>query len=300
MPSITQIDALAPTTRIVNETAQTTLTVASWLVAGLVIVWAVRSARRTGTWLPVTVVLAVAIGVINEPLFDKAYHLYFYDGGKQWTWLSTFGYPQPNWTMSAYIILYAAPALYLMSRAKRGVSRQWLYRYFAAMAIFVGAFESIAIVAGGYEYYGNHPFMLGKYPLWLGVMEGAHVVVFSTLIMVLSPVIAKGWKTLLTLPLFLISFCSVMFGAGFPGLAVINANPVPTAVTYLGSIASVGLAAVMVWLVSLALPSDGKRTDTVPTFLRGLADRLSPPESSGHPEMAPQPADAKKFTTAGV
>jgi hypothetical protein len=281
MPVIDQMDPLAPT-RAVNHAAQTIETVACWGVAILVVVWAYRMSRRRGNWLPLAIPLAAAINSFNEPLFDRGYHLFWYKPG-QWTLFSTFGFPQPVWVMSAYMIVYATPCLFVMQQIERGKSREWVYKFFAVASLAVATWESLAIYAGTYTYYGDHPFRAGKYPVWLGVMEGAHIIVWAILVAALTPVLVKGARVLLAVPLFGISFCSVMFAAGTPGLAVVNADPMPTWGLYAGATASMALACVVVWLAAQLLPSERGAGRDVASLLRSIADKLAPAFLAGPP-----------------
>jgi hypothetical protein len=274
MPFIDQMDPLAPT-RAVNHTAQTIETIACWGVAALVILWAYKMSRRRGNWLPMAVPLAAAINSLNEPLFDRGYHLFWYAPG-QWKLISTFGFPQPVWVMSAYIVVYATPCLFVMQQMERGRSREWAYKAFAVASLAVATWESLAIYAGTYTYYGDHPFRAGKYPAWLGLMEGAHMITWGILIAALTPILVKGVRPLLAVPIFGLSFCSVMFAAGAPGLAVTNAHPMPTWGLYAGATASMALACVMVWLAAQLLPSERGSGREVAGLLRSIADRLAP------------------------
>lgn len=290
MAFIDQVDPSAPT-RAVNDLAQTIETAACWGIAAILVVYAVRLSRRQGTWLPLALPLAAALNSFGEPLFDRGYHLFWYAPG-QWTLVSTFGFPQPVWVMSAYIIVYAIPCLIVMQKVRDGVSRQWIFKAFGVISLAVATWESLAIYAGTYTYYGDHPFRAGKYPAWLGVMEGAHITVWAVLVGVLAPVIAKGPRVLLAVPLFAVAFASVMYGAGLPGLAVTNAHPMPTAGLYAGATLSMALAAVMVWLVAQLLPSEQGPARDVPALLRHLADRLSAGAGAGTPAADAAPATA--------
>jgi hypothetical protein len=273
MPTIDQMDPLAPI-RAVNDLAQTLETIGCWAVAGLVILWAYKMSRRRGNWLPMCVPLAAAINSFNEPLFDDGYHLFWYGPG-QWKLFSTFGYPLPVWVMAAYIVVYATPALFIMQQTERGKSREWVYKFFGVASLGVATWESLAIYAGTYTYYGDHPFRAGKYPAWLGLMEGAHMVTWGILLAALTPILIKGVRPLLAVPIFGISFCSVMFAAGAPGLAVTNADPMPTWGLYVGATASMALACVTVWLAAQLLPSERGSGREVSTLMRSIADKLT-------------------------
>jgi hypothetical protein len=176
--------------------------------------------------------------------------------------------------------VYATPCLFVMHQIERGKSREWVYKFFAVASLAVATWESLAIYAGTYTYYGDHPFRAGKYPAWLGLMEGAHMIVWGILIAALTPVLVKGVRAFLAVPIFGISFCSVMFAAGAPGLAVTNAHPMPTWGLYAGATASMALACVMVWLAAQLLPSERGTGRDVAKLLHSIAGKLAPASPS--------------------
>lgn len=257
MPSIGQTDIEAPT-RAVNELSQTLLTIAVFVALAGLLVWAARLARARGSWTPVAMVVAVAVGTLNEAAWNTLYHLLWYVPG-QWTLWTSFGIPQPVWMSGMYTTIYAGPALYFWQRADAGT----LTRELAAKAVVVAtgaiAVLEIAVISGGvYSYYGDTPFTLdlgdGQYPLYAAVMEGCFITVFSIVIARVAPVL-RGWGSLLTFPIFSFLFCAIFFGGGMPILVVTNGGDVPAAVMYAGAVIGVALTATMVWLVSHLLPS---------------------------------------------
>src|SRR6202035_3753180 len=65
-------------------------------------------------------VLAAGVGAFAEPLYDVAMMLYFYSAPGMWTHFTAFNIPQPIWRHSGYVVLYAAPAIYIASQIGRG------------------------------------------------------------------------------------------------------------------------------------------------------------------------------------
>jgi hypothetical protein len=242
-------------TRAVNGLAQAVITPLTWVAAAVIVVIAYRMSRRRGNYLPLAMVLAAAVNSLNEALFDKVFHLYWYSAG-QWKLFGTYGYPQPVWVMSAYIIYYCVPGLYIIHRLERGASRQWTFKAALVTALYGATFESIAIAIGLYTYFGPHPFrLIGDYPFWLGLMEASHIAIWAMLLAAFARVLT-GWRVLLAVPAFALSFCTVMFGAGGPALATINVVNPPTVLLYVGAVGTLLLAGLMVGVTSLLHPSE--------------------------------------------
>lgn len=260
------VEQEAPT-RAVNDLAQAVITVGTWMAVLAVLVVAYRMGKKRGSWLPLAMVLAAAVNSFNEPLFDKVFHLYWYEPG-QWTLFDFYGYPQPVWITSAYILYFSVPGLYIFRRLCDGASREWAFKAMLVTAVYGAVFESTAMSLGLYTYFGDHAFrVLTDYPLWLGLMEGAHITIWSMLLAKLGPLL-KGRAALLAVPMFAVSFCSIMFGAGGAGLAAINVTHTNPVIIHVATTASLLLALTLVWVVGFLHPSEKARSSKVEAFVR--------------------------------
>ena len=261
-PGIGMPEIEAPT-RQVNDLSQSIIAPLTWVAALTIVVVAYRMCRTRGDWLPLAMVAAAAINSLNEPLFDKLFHLYWYEPG-QWTLFETYGYPQPVWVMSAYIIYFCVPGLFILHMLTvKGASREFVFKAALATAAWGTIFESIAIKIGLYTYFGPHPFrLLGDYPFWLGEMEAAHIAIWAMLLAAFAPLLT-GARALLAIPAFALSFCTIMYGAGGIGLAAINVSNASTALIYAGAIGSLAMAALMVRVVACLHPSEDTPTSPV-------------------------------------
>ncbi len=275
-PGIGEIESEVPT-RGVNETSQWIVLPGTWIAVAVICVIAYRMCRTHHSVLPLAMVLGAAVNSLNEPLYDKLFHLSFWEPG-QWTLFETYGYAQPTWLMAAYVIYFCVPGLYIFHRLAGGTAnRQWALKAGLATAVWGAAFETFAINIGLFGYFGEHPFRVLDYPMWIGLMEGAHIAMWAMLLAAFAPVLT-GRRALLAVPAFAVTFCSVMFGAGGIALGTINVSDPNTALMYLGAIASVGVAWTLVHLVSLLHPS-GRPASAVETFLRE-AVKATPAASS--------------------
>jgi hypothetical protein len=250
----------------VNHLTQAVFTPLTWTLAAVVLIVAWRLGKRHNSWVPVAMVLAAAVNSLNEPLFDKVYHLFWYSPG-QWSLLSTYGYPQPVWVMSAYIVYYCVPGLFIWHKLRTGSSRQFGFKAVLVTAVWGATFESLAIALGTFTYFGPHAFRgFNNYPLWLGLMEASHIVIWTMVLAFFTPLL-NGARALLVVPIFAASFSTVMYGAGGLGLAAVNVGHPDTWWIYAGAIGSVGLAFLFVWTTGFLHRSE-KGVGTVEAFLR--------------------------------
>ncbi|MGH6892644.1 MAG: hypothetical protein ACREEP_10330 [Dongiaceae bacterium] len=210
-----------PYTHPLNLLMQTVFTVTLWSLAAVLIVIAIRRSLRERSWFPILLVASVAFGSLIEPLYDIAYHLLWFIPG-QWTLFTSFDLPQPVWVMSAYIVVFAGPALFLLPAMERGVTLPRLFRLAGITAVTTAVFEIAAIQCGTYMYYGSHPFRLFGYPLWIAFAEAAQIACFTIAALELRRRVRSEVGLLGLFVLFPANFCFTTLGAGFPGLIAIN------------------------------------------------------------------------------
>src|SRR6202789_4648931 len=107
---------------------QAILTDLSWALTAVLLVIAIRIGVRDRTPFYALLVLAALVGAFAEPLYDVAMMLYFYSTPGMWTHFTAFDIPQPIWTHSGYVVLYAAPTIYITRQIARDtVTRQTLF-----------------------------------------------------------------------------------------------------------------------------------------------------------------------------
>ena len=243
-----------------NTTMQTIATAVLWGGTALLFAYAVTMARRERSILPVVLVVAVAVGSLIEPLYDTSYHLFWLDAGQQWTLFTSFGLPQPVWVMPAYVMVFGMPALLMYRSFARGVTLTRVFRLAALTSFTTAAFEITAINLGLYVYYGESPWRVFGYPLFIGFMEGAQITGFAVLAALLSLYATKQVHALALFAIFPGNFALETLGAGFPTVILQNTSPDPDrTLLFFSAFASVGLAATALWWTTQSLLAAQRR-----------------------------------------
>lgn len=249
----------APVDHPLSPITQDILTYGSyglWLVFLLI---AMRMGMKEKTPFYVIIIFAAAVGAFAEPLYDVAMMLYFYSGPGLYHTFTSFDIPQPIWTHSGYVVLYAAPAIYMTQRIAKGLDRKGLFFWAGVEMTCSCVFEMIGIngvgSGGAYAYWGPHVFRVFEYPLIIGLLETAQVVVFSVAAAELRRR-SSGLVPLLGLfVLFPCTFFFANFGAGAPTIVALHLeNTTPTIVAAATLISAV-FALVLIWGASCLLPS---------------------------------------------
>src|ERR1700741_2807253 len=124
---------------------QAILTDVSWALTVVLLVIAVWMGVRQRTPFYAVLVLAALVGAFAEPLYDVAMMLYFYSTPGMWTHFTAFDIPQPIWTHSGYVVLYAAPAIYIARQIARGLINRRTLFVWAGIAADVSSTESASL-----------------------------------------------------------------------------------------------------------------------------------------------------------
>jgi hypothetical protein len=244
-----------PIDRELNLATQAILTYGSWALTAVILVIAIWMGMRERTPFYSLLVLAALVGAFAEPLYDVAMMLYFYSTEGMFTHFTAFDIPQPIWTHSGYVVLYAAPAIYITYQIARGtMTRNKLYVWAGITLLESAAFEMIGINGGLYSYWGPHVFRIFRYPLVIGVLEAAQVICFAVAASQLRARCTGQWQLLGLFVLFPCTFYMANFGAGWPTIISIHLENTSTPVIAVATVASIGFAVVLVLAAASFLP----------------------------------------------
>jgi hypothetical protein len=246
---------MPPVDHELNLTMQAILTDVSWGLTAALLVIAIWMGKRERTPFYALVVLAAGVGAFAEPLYDVAMMLYFYSTPGMWTHFTAFDIPQPIWTHSGYVVLYAAPAIYIARQIGHGtMTRRALFVWAGITLLESAAFEMVGINGGLYSYWGPHVFRIFQYPLVIGVLEAAQVICFAVAASQLRARSTGHWQLLGLFVLFPCTFLGANFGAGWPTIIALHLEHTSTPLIAAATVVSIGFAIVLVRVAAALLP----------------------------------------------
>lgn len=245
-----------PVSHELNLTTQSVLLYGSWALTLLLLAATLWMWRKERTPFYLCMLLAVLLGAFVEPLYDTALMLYFYSTRGMVTHFTAFGIPQPLWTHSGYVVLYASAAIFIARSAWRGrLTRNRLYTFAVVEFLMSCAFEMIGINGDAYAYWGPHTLRVLNYPLVIAALETAQVVTFAVAAAFLRRRIGGARASIGLFALFPCTFLGMNFGAGWPVIIAIHLeHPIPP-LTLLATLASIGLVLVVIRAAAAFLPS---------------------------------------------
>jgi hypothetical protein len=228
------------------------------LIAGAVwlgvLAWAWQLSRRYRSLVPLVLLAGGAITYGYEPLVDNLGKCWLPEE-HQWTLFSAFGRDMPLYGVFVYSAFFGGFALMSWSHLKRGGAPSGLWRTFA-IAMFINAFlfESPAIWADFYTYYGNQPFNPWGFPLWWPFVNCAGPIALGALLYVLDERarVDRGWlygTAFLGQPIF---DGVSNGGAGLPTWAALNSD-VSTGIVWIAGTVTILLGCLFVFATIKAL-----------------------------------------------
>ena len=246
---------MPPVDHELNLTTQAILTDISWGLTVVLLAIAIWMGARERTPIYALMVLGALVGAFAEPLYDVATMLYFYSTPGMWTHFTAFDIPQPIWTHSGYVVLYAAPAIYIAHQIGRGMMTRRMLSVWAGISLVESAaFEMVGINGGLYSYWGPHVFRIFQYPLVIGVLEAAQVICFAVAASQLRARSTGQWQLLGLFVLFPCTFFMTNFGAGWPTIIAVHLKHTSAPVIAAAAVLSICFATVLVLAAGSFLP----------------------------------------------
>jgi hypothetical protein len=223
--------------------------------------WTLRLWRRQRDAVPVLCLLGGAVCTIFEPIVDIL-GLCWYPREGQWRLFETFGRPIPVGVLFGYTWAFGGLTVVAYRWIeRRGVGSLWrLYPVFIAISI---PFEVVANHTGYYVYYGNQPLRIFEWPAWWGPVNFAVPVGAAVFIRRVRPFLS-GWRVLAVAAVVPMADGGVNASTAWPVWSALNAPGLPTPVVQAAGLATVGLALLLVWLVTRPpqLAGDNGASDT--------------------------------------
>jgi hypothetical protein len=195
-------------------------------------------------------------------------------------------------TMPLYVVFvypwYVGGLGYLAYKLfTRGVTMRDLFALWALDFVINIALETPGILADTYDYYGHQPFNFWGFPLWWGFVNPVMPMLTGALIYKLRPHLNNAWKLLVVVLLVPMADGIANGAAAWPMWAVLNQDNVSYVWTYLASFVTLGLAALAVWMIGLAVARPAYEVGTESLFQK-LRSLVAKAPSAAPPAAAPE------------
>jgi hypothetical protein len=219
------------------------------LVLAGVMVWIVKEAMRTRSMIPVFIMIGAAVASLQECAFDVMVLVTWAEEGHVPLY-RLFDRSIPVWMVLAYPWYIGGQGYWMYKHLKEGITTKQLWKlYFFAWG--ANAFLEIPALQIGniYTYYGDQPFQILGFPLWMAWVNALMPILMGVLIYSLDSVL-KGGRALLVIPLVPMAVGTTQIAIGWPTWLGLNSGGGYTA-SYLGALATLGMSLIAVYLVDL-------------------------------------------------
>ena len=250
--------SMPPYEAVMPAAAQETMTWIAIAMVSILVVSAVRMASQYKSALPLLLLAAAGLNIINEPLVCYLGHALHPEIGQN-TAFKAFDRAIP-WHL---VLIYGAGtgSLYLSMYkyiTTNSFTRVFLWKTWLAVCVIGYLFEIIPVQAGLWIYYDNQAwyFWKGGMPALWPFLNATCMILPLTLIKYFYPIL-KGYKQLLVLALSPTGAIMGSIASGWPFFAATNADVSQLTVELAGTVTFV-LSLIIVWACINVLVSDSK------------------------------------------
>lgn len=276
-----------PVHQVMPKGAETFFNVFIFIPLGVALALALRHLVRGRGPVLLYCLVGGLLAATFEPLVDVLGLVYLREQGA----LGTF--TVLDRTMPLYIVFvypwFVGGLGYLAYKLfARGVTMRDLFALWALDFGINMALETPGILAHTYGYYGHQPFNFWGFPLWWGFVNPVMPMLAGALIYRLRPYLDNAWKLLAVIPLIPMADGIANAAAAWPMWAVLNQDDVSYVWTYLASLVTLGLAAMCVWMIGLAVARPVHEVGTESLFQK-LRSLVAPaPARTSVPAAGPE------------
>jgi hypothetical protein len=236
----------APPVDMVMPPINTVVAIANFVVLAFVTVFAAREARRTRSWIPLLILVGAALASLQEPIYDIVGAVWYPDHDTV-AFNRAFNVSVPLWLIPGYAWYIGGLGNVMYRKMRPGVAHRPLWQYYFLFWLANFALEMPGLNLGIYRYYGDQPFRVLGFPLWMAVTNGLMPLMLGALFNALRDVLV-GPAALLTIVLVPMVVGATQIAAGWPTWLALNSGGGHGA-TLVGALLSLGLALSVIYLL---------------------------------------------------
>lgn len=235
-----------PTGMVMSQHYELILAVNVAVLAG-VMVWILKEAGRTRSLLPVFIMIGAAVASLMECAFDVMVLVNWAEYGHTPLY-RIFDRSVPTWMVLAYPWFIGGQGYWMYKKLKEGMAAKQLWKLYV-FAWFANMFLEIPALQLGdiYTYYGNQPFQILGFPLWMAWSNSLMPILMGAVIYACDDIL-KGLRSLLIVPLVPMAVGTAQIVSGWPIWLALNSGA-GYGVTHAAALATLGMSLIVVYLV---------------------------------------------------
>ncbi|MET0985608.1 MAG: hypothetical protein ABW034_09400 [Steroidobacteraceae bacterium] len=250
----------APPHEMVMPPIYGVMLVVNFVVLAAVMVWILKEARRTQSFIPVLIMAGATVASLTECLWDVLGAVWYPQYGHTPLY-RLFNVSVPLWMLAAYPCYLGGQGYWVYKRFSEGMTQTQFWKFYA-FAWFTNFLLEIPVLQlGVYAYYGPQPFKVLGFPLWQAMGNALMPILIGALVYVWRDVFAgiRGLMLLLAIP---VTQVLALGGVGWPTWLAINSGR-GLEITVPASLVTFALSLMIAYLVSvkLCIPAAARVTE---------------------------------------
>jgi hypothetical protein len=232
------------------SSAQDVFSVAQMVVCGALFLLAFRELRRGKGPIFLWCLLGGFVAVLWEPIVDVLGQCWLPSRGQHWEAFTLLNRHIPLMMPFVYSWFVGGQAYLFYTLFQKGIDRRRLFQLWGLVFLVNICLESPGILTNVYTYYGKQPMDIWGFPLWWGFVNPLMPMIAAVLIFRLKPYL-NAWQ-LAVATIFILPCADGVANAfaAWPVIAALNTD-VGYVGTWIASFITLGLAAFVVWIISL-------------------------------------------------
>ncbi len=237
-----------PVDMVMPATANTVFIVVSYAAMAIVAVLLALDGVRRKNAIGLFCLIGGAIAFVTEPAWDILACVWYPDKEHS-PILRAFNYSIPYWMLPAYALYMGAQGYWMSRQFAAGITAGRLWTLFFVFWVSNALIEVPGINLGLYTYYGDQPFQLFGFPLWMAMTNSLIPITVGAALYGLRNVLT-GWRSLLVIPMLPIIIASGEAAFGWPVWLTLNSG-LGFVATHAGALVTLGLSVSAVYLIGI-------------------------------------------------
>ena len=235
-----------PPVDMVMPPVNDTIATADFVLLAIVAFFVVRETRRTNSMVPIFILLGAALSSMQEPIYDIVGAVWYpHHGAAAYT--RAFNVSIPMWLIPGYAWYIGGLGNFMYRKIRDGVTPGKLYLYYFLFWVANFLLEMPGLNLHIYQYYGEQPFKVLGFPLWMAMTNALMPLMIGALFNSLRDVLV-GPTALLTIVIIPMVVGATQIAAGWPTWLALN-NGSSSVGTHVAATLSLGLALSIIYLI---------------------------------------------------
>jgi len=240
--------ATPPTDMVMSPHYSLILTV-NFVLFAMVLLWVINDSRKSRRVLPLMILLGAMVASLQECLYDVFCNVWYAQYGAT-PMYRIFNISVPLWMLPAYGWYIGGLGYFMYKKFRDGITAGQVWKLYALFWVANLLLEVPALQIGNiYAYYGNQPFELLGFPVWMAATNSLPPILFGITFSALDDVL-RGPRAIFAVAIAPMIVGAGEMAAGWPMFLALNSG-VGVNVTRAAALVTLALSLLVTYLATL-------------------------------------------------